>query len=168
MDPKLFCDGAADAFKVCKGRQRSMKKALFWLGTWTASYFGSAVLGKWDSCLRKPRIYPTISSSAQRPRSISRRCSIFGYDRPGERIGNDARVQSGQASFFLLLQMQGTLIREREPLLLQTILNERGHIYRSKHEGWYSVSDEAFYPAAAVHPIVKPRTGQKIMVRRAL
>jgi methionyl-tRNA synthetase len=44
------------------------------------------------------------------------------------------------------------------------MLQERGYIYTSKHEGWYSVSDETFYPATAVHGILDPSTGRKIMV----
>lgn len=43
------------------------------------------------------------------------------------------------------------------------MLEERGLIYESKHEGWYSVSDETFYPQAQVHLIVDPPTGRKIM-----
>ncbi|PNS17767.1 methionine-tRNA ligase [Sphaceloma murrayae] len=47
-----------------------------------------------------------------------------------------------------------------------TVLEERGHIYRSKHEGWYAVSDEAFYPESAVHLILEPSTGKKLMVSK--
>ncbi|KKY16749.1 putative methionyl-trna synthetase [Diplodia seriata] len=43
------------------------------------------------------------------------------------------------------------------------LLKARGHIYSSKHEGWYSVSDETYYPASGVHLIVEPATGRKIM-----
>jgi methionyl-tRNA synthetase len=32
----------------------------------------------------------------------------------------------------------------------------------SKHEGWYSVSDETYYPESQVHLIVDPPTGRKI------
>ncbi|KAL9079778.1 MAG: hypothetical protein Q9157_001350 [Trypethelium eluteriae] len=45
-----------------------------------------------------------------------------------------------------------------------TRLEERGYIYTGKHEGWYSISDETFYPQSAVHLIVDPPTGRKIMV----
>ncbi|KAK3625475.1 methionyl-tRNA synthetase [Elasticomyces elasticus] len=44
------------------------------------------------------------------------------------------------------------------------MLQEKGWIYESKHEGWYSVSDETFYPAPQVQLIVEPATGRKIMV----
>lgn len=44
------------------------------------------------------------------------------------------------------------------------ILEKKGYIYESKHEGWYSVSDETFYPQGQVHLIVDPPTGRKIMV----
>ncbi|KAI4104983.1 MAG: hypothetical protein LQ339_003600 [Xanthoria mediterranea] len=43
------------------------------------------------------------------------------------------------------------------------MLKERGYIYESKHEGWYSVSDETFYPPSAVHLILDPATGRKLM-----
>lgn len=43
------------------------------------------------------------------------------------------------------------------------MLEDRGLIYESKHEGWYSVSDETFYPQPQVHLIVDPPTGRKIM-----
>ena len=44
------------------------------------------------------------------------------------------------------------------------MLQDKGYIYESKHEGWYSVSDETFYPEGQVHLIVDPPTGRKIMV----
>ncbi|TKA77597.1 hypothetical protein B0A55_03140 [Friedmanniomyces simplex] len=44
------------------------------------------------------------------------------------------------------------------------MLLEKGYIYESKHEGWYSVSDETFYPQPQVQLIVDPPTGRKIMV----
>ena len=43
-----------------------------------------------------------------------------------------------------------------------TQLQQRGHIYRSKHEGWYCVSDETFYPESQIHMIIEPQTGRKI------
>lgn len=46
------------------------------------------------------------------------------------------------------------------------MLEQRGYIYRSKHEGWYSVSDEAFYPDSTVHVVLDPRTGHKKMVSK--
>ncbi|ERF76550.1 hypothetical protein EPUS_05823 [Endocarpon pusillum Z07020] len=45
-------------------------------------------------------------------------------------------------------------------------LSHRGYIYESKHEGWYSVSDETFFPPSAVHLIRDPATGRKIMVSK--
>ena len=47
------------------------------------------------------------------------------------------------------------------------MLKERGHIYSAKHEGWYSISDETFYPATAVHLTLDPSTGRKHMVSSA-
>ncbi|EFW19787.1 methionyl-tRNA synthetase [Coccidioides posadasii str. Silveira] len=43
------------------------------------------------------------------------------------------------------------------------MLDHRGYIYTAKHEGWYSVSDETFYPSNAVHATLDPATGRKIM-----
>ena len=43
-----------------------------------------------------------------------------------------------------------------------TQLQQRGYIYRSKHEGWYCVSDETFYPESQIHMIIEPQTGRKI------
>lgn len=45
------------------------------------------------------------------------------------------------------------------------MLSHRGYIYTSKHEGWYSVSDETFYPQSAVQNSLDPSTGRKRMVR---
>ena len=44
------------------------------------------------------------------------------------------------------------------------MLKERGYLYTSKHEGWYSVSDETFYPNNAVQLALDPATGRKFMV----
>lgn len=46
---------------------------------------------------------------------------------------------------------------------MQHLLEQKGLIYESKHEGWYSVSDETFYPESQVHLILDPPTGRKIM-----
>lgn len=46
------------------------------------------------------------------------------------------------------------------------LLNDRGYIYESKHEGWYSVSDETFYPDSQVHLFLDPPTGRKIMASK--
>jgi methionyl-tRNA synthetase len=46
----------------------------------------------------------------------------------------------------------------------QLLLKEKGYIYTAKHEGWYSVADEAFYPQSAVQLYLDPPTGRKIMV----
>jgi methionyl-tRNA synthetase len=45
-------------------------------------------------------------------------------------------------------------------------LNHQGYIYESKHEGWYSVSDETFFPQTAVHLIRDAATGRKMMVSK--
>lgn len=45
-------------------------------------------------------------------------------------------------------------------------LERQGYIYEAKHEGWYCVSDETFYPESQVHAILVPRTGEKIMASK--
>jgi methionyl-tRNA synthetase len=47
---------------------------------------------------------------------------------------------------------------------MQFLLQEKGLIYEQKHEGWYSVTDETFYPESAVKPYLDPPTGRKMMV----
>ncbi|KAI0169649.1 tRNA synthetases class I (M)-domain-containing protein [Hypoxylon sp. FL1284] len=42
-------------------------------------------------------------------------------------------------------------------------LRDRGHIYETKHEGWYCVSDETFYPDSMVEKRVSPLTGKAFM-----
>ncbi|KAJ5681765.1 uncharacterized protein N7477_001705 [Penicillium maclennaniae] len=44
------------------------------------------------------------------------------------------------------------------------MLQHRGYIYTSKHEGWYCVSDETFYPETQVQNSLDPSTGRKRMV----
>lgn len=46
----------------------------------------------------------------------------------------------------------------------QFLLKEKDLIYTEKHEGWYSVTDEAFYPESAVQLYLDPTTGRKMMV----
>jgi methionyl-tRNA synthetase len=45
-----------------------------------------------------------------------------------------------------------------------SVLEAKGLIYSGKHEGWYSVSDETFYPENGVEDIVQPATGKKVKV----
>lgn len=40
------------------------------------------------------------------------------------------------------------------------LLKEKGLIYESKHEGWYCVSDETFYPESLLERKVDPMTGE--------
>lgn len=44
-----------------------------------------------------------------------------------------------------------------------TMLMERGYIYESKHEGWYCVSDETYYPESAIEKRLDPYTGRTFM-----
>lgn len=43
------------------------------------------------------------------------------------------------------------------------LLKERGYIYESKHEGWYCVSDETFYPESTIEKRLDPFTGRTFM-----
>jgi len=43
------------------------------------------------------------------------------------------------------------------------MLKERGYIYASKHEGWYCVSDETFYPESTLEKRLDPGTGRTFM-----
>ena len=43
------------------------------------------------------------------------------------------------------------------------MLRERNYIYESKHEGWYCVSDETFYPENAIEKRLDPFTGRTFM-----
>lgn len=43
------------------------------------------------------------------------------------------------------------------------LLQERGYIYEKKHQGWYSVSDETFYPESAIEKRLDPATGRTFM-----
>ncbi|KAF4956273.1 hypothetical protein FGADI_3850 [Fusarium gaditjirri] len=49
-------------------------------------------------------------------------------------------------------------------LLLKARAPEGLGLYKGKHEGWYCVSDECFYPGDLVQPSVCPQTGRKMMV----
>jgi methionyl-tRNA synthetase len=49
-------------------------------------------------------------------------------------------------------------------LLLKARAPEGLGLYKGKHEGWYCVSDECFYPEDLVQSTVSPQTGRKIMV----
>ncbi|KAI9344330.1 tRNA synthetases class I (M)-domain-containing protein [Obelidium mucronatum] len=40
-------------------------------------------------------------------------------------------------------------------------LVENGYIYKGTHEGWYSISDETFYPATQVETVVDPKTNKQ-------
>ncbi|KAL1935512.1 hypothetical protein VTP01DRAFT_4652 [Rhizomucor pusillus] len=63
-----------------------------------------------------------------------------------------------------------TFMRTTEPrhkkavAALWKALEEKGYIYKGKHEGWYAVSDEAFYADNQVQEIHDPNTGEKMMV----
>ncbi|KAF8537056.1 tRNA synthetases class I (M)-domain-containing protein [Trichophaea hybrida] len=65
-----------------------------------------------------------------------------------------------------------TFIRTTNPAHYEAVqyfwqmLRSRDYIYQGKHEGWYSVSDETFYPASAIEHTLDQATGQKIVVSR--
>lgn len=44
-----------------------------------------------------------------------------------------------------------------------TMLKERGYIYESKHEGWYCISDETYYPESTIEKRLDPFTGRTFM-----
>jgi methionyl-tRNA synthetase len=46
------------------------------------------------------------------------------------------------------------------------LLESKGHIYQKKHAGWYSVSDETFYPEGAVEKRRDPMTGKVAMASK--
>ncbi|KAK9456919.1 tRNA synthetases class I (M)-domain-containing protein [Dipodascopsis uninucleata] len=46
------------------------------------------------------------------------------------------------------------------------ILQDRGYIYKGKHEGWYCVSDETFYPKTQIKKIVNKSTKKTVHVSR--
>lgn len=39
-------------------------------------------------------------------------------------------------------------------------LQKNGYIYKGNHEGWYSVSDETFYPEKQIHEVTDTETGE--------
>jgi len=43
-------------------------------------------------------------------------------------------------------------------------LEKEGYIYKGRHEGWYSVSDESFCLEADVEQVLDPQTGKKSMI----
>ncbi|CAE6406518.1 unnamed protein product [Rhizoctonia solani] len=45
-------------------------------------------------------------------------------------------------------------------------LVERGHIYKGTHSGWYSISDECFYPESQVENITDSKTGNTYTVSK--
>lgn len=49
-------------------------------------------------------------------------------------------------------------------LQLKHALPEKLGLYKGTHQGWYSVSDECFYPESLVRPHIVPQTGKKILV----
>ncbi|KFH66879.1 methionyl-tRNA synthetase [Podila verticillata NRRL 6337] len=60
-----------------------------------------------------------------------------------------------------------TYIRTTEPqhaVAVKDLWNklwEKGYIYKGQHEGWYSVSDEAFYASTQVEEKINEKTGKK-------
>ncbi|KAI1016852.1 hypothetical protein LB504_006993 [Fusarium proliferatum] len=51
-------------------------------------------------------------------------------------------------------------------LLLKARAPEGLGLYKGKHEGWYCVSDECFYPEDLVQSSISPQTGRKMMVSK--
>ncbi|KAL9597792.1 MAG: hypothetical protein Q9219_004919 [cf. Caloplaca sp. 3 TL-2023] len=98
--------------------------------------------------------------------------------RAAQKAGQDVRAfcNDNYKSFEILAQKAGIqydhFIRTSDPdhrFAVQhfwLMLQERGYIYSSKHEGWYSVSDETFYPTSGIHVALDPSTGRKFMASR--
>ncbi|KAI8071664.1 tRNA synthetases class I (M)-domain-containing protein [Gongronella butleri] len=65
-----------------------------------------------------------------------------------------------------------TFMRTTEPRHVAAVqrlwqeLEAAGYIYKGKHEGWYAVSDEAFYPDNQVHDVQDEESGQWIKVAK--
>ncbi|KAF9775006.1 hypothetical protein IL306_006929 [Fusarium sp. DS 682] len=51
-------------------------------------------------------------------------------------------------------------------LLLKARAPEGLGLYKGKHEGWYCVSDECFYPKDLVQRSIHPQTGRKMMISK--
>ncbi|TGO65447.1 hypothetical protein BCON_0002g00290 [Botryotinia convoluta] len=76
----------------------------------------------------------------------------------------------GAGTFKELAQRAGLsndhFVRTTDPDHKETVeyiwymLREREYIYESKHEGWYCVSDETFYPESAIEKRLDPFTGR--------
>lgn len=83
---------------------------------------------------------------------------ITSYEQPSLNIDLQFSI-FGLAIFYDLITL-GYASSNAEKLMLK----ERGYIYSTKHEGWYSVSDEAFYPESAVQLARDPFTGRVFTV----
>ena len=46
------------------------------------------------------------------------------------------------------------------------VVKENGYIYKGQHSGWYSISDETFYPETDIQEAVDEKSGKKIMVSK--
>ena len=107
---------------------------------------------------------------------------LTGTDEHGMKIQKAAELEGMDTKSFCDLNMQkfqhlaeradisyNHFIRTTDPVHKDAVehfwneLNHNGYIYESKHEGWYSVSDETFFPQSQVHLILDPRTGRKHM-----
>jgi hypothetical protein len=89
----------------------------------------------------------------QKPQMLT---TIISYERPTRRtrrLFNTSGFVGNAASYLLHMLTMG-----------KEMLNHRGYIYTAKHEGWYSVSDETFYPPTQVQNSLDPSTGRKRMV----
>lgn len=83
---------------------------------------------------------------------------ITSYEQPSLNI--DLQFSTFGLAIFQDLITLGYISSNAEKLMLK----ERGYIYSTKHEGWYSVSDEAFYPESAVQLARDPFTGRVFTV----
>ncbi|WFD32885.1 methionine--tRNA ligase [Malassezia sp. CBS 17886] len=80
-------------------------------------------------------------------------------DRVSERFR--ALARAGHMDYARFIRTTDDDHRVAVEALWKTLL-DRGHIYMGEHEGWYAVSDEAFYPATQVRTVTDPQTGEEV------
>ncbi|KAI9889811.1 MAG: methionyl-tRNA synthetase [Vezdaea aestivalis] len=87
-------------------------------------------------------------------------------------IGNTERAEVFKDLASRMHMLNDHFVRTTEPKHKDAVqfawhlLDRAGYIYKSNHEGWYSVSDETFFPASSVHVIIEPTSGRKIMATK--
>ncbi|KAI5306662.1 hypothetical protein KEM56_007723 [Ascosphaera pollenicola] len=88
---------------------------------------------------------------------------LTGTDEHGLKIQQAAAAQGMEPQALCDQNCQTFKVRQMNLDGFEDMLNHRDYIYTSKHEGWYCISDETYYPASAVAATIEPTTGRKIM-----